>query len=122
MAVAVFRKKKARVGRENGRSKLIDAEIRLARAFAAFLGRASAEACFGVCSRHINQVRTGARRLDAGGIIVSPQVVADEGEAESVDFDDSLTIRCKECGAKTHPSVRDKTRCPVCVNTLGPRN
>ncbi len=119
MSVTVYRKKKARVGPENGNSRLSDADVRIIRAMVAIYGlrRRVVAKIFGLSERHVNNLACGFRRLDAGGLVLNA-----EHEKNDLSFDESTIIRCRNCRQKCYASRVDRERCVVCAERSGTRN
>lgn len=122
---AVFRNKKARVGngsRRNGRCRLHEQEVALLRMLVYYghMSRREASVAFMVTYRHVNAIMSGTKRVGDPGPIEQSKA-HHVGAVDSLAYDDSIIIRCG-CGAKTHPSRLDRTKCPLCARQVGTRN
>ena len=119
MSVTVYRKKKARVGSENGRARLSDADIRVIRLLVVVVGlrRRVVAAQYGLSERHVNKLVRGMARLDAGGRVLNA-----EPEENDLSYDESVVIRCRNCRQKCFASRVDRERCVICAERSGTRN
>ena len=122
VSITVIRKAKSRIGHENGRHELCAADVRWIRAMAYWIPdirrRLLAE-IFGVTERNINRIIAGEHWAGAGGYIKAGEVDADE-----MEFDETLLIRCKNCRSKVYASKADRSLCTLCAREasgLGPR-
>lgn len=122
MQANLYRTKKARLGsgpNGNGRCRLHDKEVELLRMLVASgcLSRRQASLCFLVTYRHVNRIMSGDRRASEAGPL---QKAKRPDRMNRLGYDPTVTIRC-ECGARTHPSRIDRTKCTLCAGLVGTR-
>lgn len=120
---AVYRSKKARLGvsgpGRNGRCRLHPEAVALLRILVhgGVLTRRQASLEFLITYRQVNRIMSGSARAGDPGPIEQAKIVRDDN---ALAYDPTVVIRCG-CGAKTHPSKFDRTRCPVCAVGVGTR-
>lgn len=127
-----FKSGYARHGEANGRTRLTDEMVRMAREFRAYWDNrpsyAELSRIFGVNPKYLREICVGAVRPEAGGPIENPFSIrksadeqgderdnqGDDGEAMLPGFDVRYVIRCEWCGSRSHPSIERPKLCLKC--------
>ncbi len=111
--LTLIKRPKSRCGETNGRHRLTAAAVvAIRQLFAANpdrVRRPVAES-YGISERHLNNILCGAKWASAGGPLQAQRVDADD-----MEFDESLLIRCAGCRARVYASKADRTLCTLCA-------